>query len=50
VTQLAQAALKLDAVAWKFVGSEFAGQTYADWPIERRLDVGATDDTQEPRC
>jgi hypothetical protein len=38
VTQVAQTALKLDAVAWKFVGSEFAGQTYADWPIERRLD------------
>jgi hypothetical protein len=38
VTQDAQTKLKLDAIAWKFLGSEFAGQTYADWPIERRLD------------
>jgi hypothetical protein len=38
VTQVAQTTLKFDAIAWKFVGSEFAGQTYADWPIERRLD------------
>ena len=34
----AQTKLKLDALAWRFLGSEFAGQTYADWPIERRLD------------
>jgi hypothetical protein len=38
VTQVAQTTLKFDAIAWKFVGAEFAGQTYADWPIERRLD------------
>jgi hypothetical protein len=38
VTQGAQTKLKFDAIVWKFVGSEFAGQTYADWPIERRLD------------
>jgi hypothetical protein len=50
VTQIEQTMLTPDAIAWKFVDSEFAGQTYADWPIERRLDVGATDDTQEPRC
>jgi hypothetical protein len=38
VTQGAQTKLNLDAIAWKFLVSEFAGQTYADWPIERRLD------------
>ena len=38
MTQGAQTKLKLDAIAWKFLGSEFAGQTHADWPIERRLD------------
>jgi hypothetical protein len=38
VTQGAQTKQTLDAIAWKFVGSEFADQTYADWPIERRLD------------
>ena len=38
MTQGAQTKLKFDAIAWKFLGSEFAGQTYADWPIERRLD------------
>ena len=30
---------ELDAIAWKFLGSEFTGQTYADWPIDRRVDV-----------
>ena len=27
----------LDAIAWKFLGSEFAGPMYADWPIDRRI-------------
>ena len=26
-------------IAWKFLASEFAGQIYADWPIDRRLDA-----------
>ena len=30
---------ELDAIAWKFLGSEFTGQTYADWPIDRRIDA-----------
>jgi hypothetical protein len=30
---------KLDAVAWNFLGSEFTGQAYADWPIDRRVDA-----------
>ena len=30
---------RLDAIAWKFLRSEFTGQTYADWPIDRRLDA-----------
>jgi hypothetical protein len=30
---------KLDAIAWKFLGSEFTGKIYADWPIDRRVDV-----------
>jgi uncharacterized protein YqjF (DUF2071 family) len=29
----------LDAIAWKFLGSEFAGTIYADWPIDRRVDA-----------
>jgi len=29
----------LDAIAWRFLGSEFAGQIYANWPIDRRLDA-----------
>ncbi|MGO9103306.1 MAG: hypothetical protein ACLP9Y_29115 [Mycobacterium sp.] len=30
---------KLDAIAWKFLGSEFTGQIYAGWPIDRRVDA-----------
>ena len=30
---------ELDAIAWRFLGSEFAGPMYADWPIDRRIDV-----------
>lgn len=29
----------LDTIAWGFLGSEFTGLTYADWPIERRVDA-----------
>jgi len=28
-----------DTIAWKFLASEFAGQIYADWPIDRRHDA-----------
>lgn len=30
---------QLDAIAWDFLGSEFAEQIYADWPIDRRIDA-----------
>jgi hypothetical protein len=30
---------QLDAIAWKFLRSEFTQQSYADWPIDRRLDA-----------
>ena len=30
---------ELDAIAWRFLGSEFAGPMHADWPIDRRLDA-----------
>ncbi len=29
----------LDTIAWGFLGSEFTGLIYADWPIERRVDA-----------
>lgn len=28
-----------DELSWKFLNSEFARGTYANWPIERRLDA-----------
>lgn len=31
--------LDLDAIAWRFLSSEFAGPIYADWPIDRRVDA-----------
>jgi hypothetical protein len=30
---------QLDAIAWAFLASEFAGQIHADWPIDRRLNA-----------
>jgi hypothetical protein len=30
---------ELDEIAWRFLGSEFTDQSYADWPIDRRLDA-----------
>ncbi|MEO3756928.1 hypothetical protein ABGB19_01365 [Mycobacterium sp. B14F4] len=30
---------ELDTVAWRFLRSEFASQTYADWSLDRRLDA-----------
>jgi hypothetical protein len=30
---------EIDAIAWKFLGSEFTGQIYAGWPIDRRIDA-----------
>jgi hypothetical protein len=29
----------LNAVAWRFLRSEFASQIYSDWPIDQRLDA-----------
>ena len=29
----------LEDLAWQFLRSEFSGGTYAQWPIDRRLDV-----------
>jgi hypothetical protein len=28
----------IDALAWQFVNSDYAEQTYAEWPLDRRLD------------
>lgn len=30
---------ELDAIAWEFLGSPYAGRNYWDWPLERRLDA-----------
>ncbi|UXA19000.1 hypothetical protein [Mycobacterium sp. SMC-4] len=30
---------QLDDVAWEFLRSEFTDDRYAQWPIDRRLDV-----------
>src|SRR5262249_51696880 len=37
--RLEQTTGQLDAIAWKFLRSEFTGQIYSDWPIDRRLDA-----------
>jgi hypothetical protein len=31
--------LELQRIAWQFLGSEFAGENYRDWSIDRRLDA-----------
>jgi hypothetical protein len=31
--------VELDDLAWKFLGSEFTEDIYADWPLDRRLDA-----------
>jgi hypothetical protein len=28
----------IDALAWQFLNSAYADDTYADWPLDRRLD------------
>jgi hypothetical protein len=28
----------VDALAWRFLNSDYADDTYADWPLDRRLD------------
>jgi hypothetical protein len=28
---------ELEIVAWRFLRSEFTGQIYSDWPIDRRI-------------
>ena len=30
---------EFDAIAWGFLGSEFAEPIYADWPMDRRVDA-----------
>ncbi len=42
-TEPAQLATEdLDAIAWRFLRSEFASQIYSDWPIDRRLEAYLT--------
>lgn len=39
-TEHAELAIEdVDAVAWRFLRSEFASQIYADWPIDRRIEA-----------
>jgi hypothetical protein len=33
-----RSSVELDELAWKFLGSEFTEDMYADWPLDRRLD------------
>lgn len=30
---------ELDAIAWRFLESEYTGQHYSEWPIDRRVDA-----------
>jgi hypothetical protein len=30
---------QFDAIAWRFLCSEYAEHTYQDWPIDRRLEA-----------
>lgn len=30
---------EFEAIAWGFLGSEFAEQIHADWPVDRRVDA-----------
>ena len=34
-----RSSVDLDELAWKFLGSEFSQDIYADWPLDRRLDA-----------
>jgi len=34
-----RSSVELDEMAWNFLGSEFTQCIYADWPLDRRLDV-----------
>lgn len=33
---------ELDSIAWQFLGSAFTGLSYADWPVDRRIDAYLT--------
>ncbi len=37
--QVRPGSTELDTIARTFLGSDFAGPIYADWPIDRRLDA-----------
>lgn len=30
---------QFDAIAWRFLASEFAAQIHADWPVDRRVNA-----------